>query len=246
MIVVNVSKDALLNVKSALGDYQLDISGLIMRFEQYATDISASVELEMQKIANKVAGAIARINQWKAKIEQLEAKIKQEEVQLKTSEQKSKAAREQLAVCEAEAVCIRKQISEIVSSAAELEGDEKDGIQERIRQVRQLLFREERQIADLQNEISQLKNDVSEMKRIISNGRTEKMKAEDEIRGSERLLTRLQDKQERMEHSRLKVADSINSMLSASQSFAVKADSGVDKSLNSIKRCINAIDDYLA
>jgi chromosome segregation ATPase len=118
MPAVNVSKDALTNVKAALKDYQIDISGFSAKAEQQLSDISKSAEREMKIITNRIEDTIKKINQCKAEINRLDETIDQATNEKARAEQRLAVAQSELITKQDEAAFLRKRIQEL---AVELE-----------------------------------------------------------------------------------------------------------------------------
>ena len=243
---VNVSKDALLKVKTALNNFNIDISGLSERIEQQFTDISKSVDFEMQRIAQQIEDTKAKINQLTIKIKQLEETINQMESEIKTFERKIEKSQNSLPFLQDEADKLKEQIANLEQRLNRTEDTEaRARLQEEINQLRKALSNLEREIRHLQDEISRMKQLISQLHQKINDARYEKSMTEDELRATERLLDRLVNKQERMKTTSLKIKDNMEDMLSASKAFETRALSETEQSTGSIEKCITAIDEYL-
>lgn len=243
---VNVSKDALAKVKTALNEYNIDISGFSVRIEQQSDEISKSAYIETQKIARQVEDTVDKINQLKAQINQFAEEISKMSNEASLAKKTREDLQNQLGMRQVEADRIIELIANLEKNAAKAEDKEKENIQAQINQCMNQLSQIRAEISRLQNETAKLQLRALQLQRKINENRTEKSKKEDELRVAERLQDRLRNKQERMNIALGKVKDSVSTMLSASKSFETRAISKTEQNVGNIDKCIAAIDAYLA
>jgi len=243
---VSVSTDALTKVKTALNDYNIDISGFASRIEQQSTDISKSAGLEMQKVARQIKDTTDKINKIKAETNQLAGAINQMSNDIKSTEQNLVILQNQLAAKHNDANRLKEQITEMQKKAAESDNaDAKARIQEQINQLRSKLSQIESEIMRLKNAESELKERIPQLQRKNKEAQNDKAKCEDEHRTTERHLDRLLNKQDRMKAALAKINNNMEIILSASKSFETRAISKTEQSMGNIDKCIAAIDAYL-
>ena len=246
MCEVSVSKDALVKVKTALKEYHIDISGFSTRLEQHTTEILKSAELEMQKIKRQIEETVERINQLKTRIKQLDDAISQMTNEMRSAELNIETMQNQIVIKQNKADHIKQNIAvleKMVSNTTDT--DAITEIQEAISKLLRQLSQIESEINHLRNQIMELQERILQLKRTIKEAKYDKAKCEDELLATERLLDRLENKQERMKTALDRLNDNIETILAASKSFETRATSKAEQSVGNIDKCIAAIDEYL-
>ena len=247
MADVNVSRDALVKVKSALSDYDTDISGFSAKMRQCSTDITRKCEHEMKKVAREIQKSQQEISELKQKIDELTDKIAQLNQDKERAEQELEASEMKLEAKQREAESLRAKISQLEHQLSQTKDPKaQEPIQNEINQLKQKLAEVEREITQLRQKINDLKRLLSEIAQKLPELKAKKAKAEDALRAEQRRLELLKNKEERMKSALGKLNDNMNTLLSASKSFETKAISQTEKTSSSIEKCMDAIDEYLS
>jgi len=97
MSEVAVSKDALVKVKTALRDYQTDLSSFTAKMKRQSSAISESAEFEILKIDKQIEGTENEIDLIKAQIDFLDDEIKKRTHEKKSSEKEAAALKTKIA-----------------------------------------------------------------------------------------------------------------------------------------------------
>jgi len=244
---VNVSRDALVKVKSALSDYNTDISGFYAKIRQCSTEVSHKCNFEMKKIADEVQESEQKITELKSKIEKLTNKIAKMAQEKERAEKELEASEMQLEALQRQAEALRAQISQLGQQLSRTKDPEaQEAIQRQISQLRQELSKAEQHISQMREKVSQLKQKISELAKVIPEAKAEKAKSEDALRTEQRRLELLKNKKERMVSALGKLNDNMNTLLAASKSFETRATSQTEKTTSSIEKCMDAISGYLS
>jgi len=244
---VNVSRDALIKVKSALNDYDTDISGFTAKIRQCSSDISRKCDYEMKRIDEDIHESEQKIAKLKNDIGKLANKIAQMTQEKERAEKELEASEMQLEALQRQAEALRTEISRLEQQLSQTKDPEAQAeIQRQINQLRQELSKVEQQISQMREKISQLKQKISELTRTIPEAKAEKAKSEDALRAEQQRLDLLKNKKERMVSALGKLNDNMNVLLTASKSFEAQATSQTEKTASNIDKCMDAIDEYLS
>ena len=114
MANTRVSTDALFKVKSALQDYQLDISGLNSKINKQISEIFQVSNVEIQKITKQIDITTSKINQLQGQIKQLEETINNLNAEIKSAEKKLAKAQDQLHIKQNDVTSLKEKIAQII------------------------------------------------------------------------------------------------------------------------------------
>ena len=236
MAYARVSIDALSKVKSALNDYQHDISGLSAKIDKQKSEIVSSTEFEMQKIAKEIENTNNIINNLKKKIEHLTAEIDQLTNQINKLSLKFDLIKRIKLLFE------EKNIEKLLEIG---ENTRENDIKSLIDFLTNPFIEKNDKELHLEKTVRYFEDCISQLKEKKYKAESNKSNAEDELSKAQGLLTRLQNKQDRMKTALLKMNDDLNILQSASKSFQSRAESQTEQNIGSIDRCISAIEEYL-
>jgi len=237
--------DALVQVKTALQDYQTDISGLSGRMRQHVADVSQSADIEMRRIGDQIDGVVSQIKTLKGEIQSLTETINRKIDEKRLTEQKLEIVQGQLEQEQKQADSLAEWIASLEESAARAEGEVKEGILRQIRKLQGQLSEVKSKIVHLQDQIPVLTGRILRLQRETEEVKTKKARKERDLCEVEVLLNRLQDKQERMRVALVKMNANMDVLLSAAGSFEMRTASEMSGHAGNVNKCITTVEAYL-
>lgn len=245
--MVDISTEALKNVKSALTTFQTDIDGISFRSTNDSDEISDSCKAYIGQTKAEIVQSETKISDLNKQILSLEEKISQATSEYNALLLRKPQIENNIRSLNARISSLNAQISSLRSQLADTEDeDEKQQIQEQINKLNSQVSQCENKRNQLEDELRNSEQKKEELQQTINSAKSQKSKCESELSIEKNRCNRLKDKLERLNSTFSRIENDLNAYVEATKKFENNSSNRALENKTSIDKCMQCIEEYLS
>ena len=237
MSQIIVTKDALLGVRTAIGNFQTEIDGVMTHLQSHAEETLNEARAVIKKQEDLVQSLEQEVERLTGEIERC-----QEEIIALTHEIECLHSR--IATCESETASLNSQIQQLEAQKSRASSSDEDN-QNFLRAIQQRIDACGRRHSALQEEIRQNRSRIATLNQTLTQKRTEKRQKEQELAETKKRLNTERNKLERLKNAGAQLESAVHELLSAAKNFKQTSATTTNAGRTGVEKCMAAFDTYL-
>lgn len=244
--MVDVTTDALKNVKDALTTFKTDIEGMAGHASNRSAVISSDCKASIDKNNEAIEQTEAIISDLSAKISDLEIAIKNTHEEIDNINERIPQIQNNISSLESQIASIDSEISYLYSQKSGSDDDSQDYIEDQIYSLKRMMDNCRDEVNDQKTELRNLNDSRINLEENLKQFKSQKSNYETELNVQKNRCSKLKDKAERMKFAFNRVESELSSYVAASKKFENVSAGMAHTGTNAVNQCLKYIEEYLS